>query len=346
MGYFERTFHPEGFHGAGRTRRFFEGWYLKLVSADRRHRWAVIPGLFLGPHGGGAAFVQVLDGTTRRTWFHQFHLSDFHAAEGRFDVRVGGNRFDGAGLTLALPDGPLRGRLEFNGGRGLVGWPVSARAPGIMGPFGYLPFMECSHGVVSFSHELSGTLEVDGAPVPFDGGRGYIEKDWGAAFPSAYVWMQSNHFARENTCLTASIAIIPTMPQGVVAAALDALLTRVARRRASSFRGFIVGLWIDGELHRFATWDGSRTERLEIDDSHVRWTMSNARERLELVTERVAGGLLHAPVRTEMHRRVEESIDALVHARLTTASGQVLFEGEGGCGGLEVHGELAQLQSY
>ncbi|MCK7537696.1 MAG: tocopherol cyclase family protein [Marinilabiliales bacterium] len=28
----------------------------------------------------------------------------------------------------------------------------------------------------------------------FSGGRGYIEKDWGHSFPSAYVWMQSNHF--------------------------------------------------------------------------------------------------------------------------------------------------------
>lgn len=338
------AFHPEGFHGQGRTRRFFEGWYLKCVSADRRHRWAFIPGIFLGPHGGGEAFVQALDGATNRSWFHQFHLSEFRAEERRFDVDVGPNHFDATGLTLALPN--VRGRLTFNEGRGLVGWPVTKTSPGIMGPFGLLPFMECSHGLVSFTHSLQGTLNLDGVDVSFDGGLGYLEKDWGAAFPSAYVWMQSNHFARPNTCLSASIAIIPTLPAGGVTSALDAVARRVAKRPVSSFRGFIVGLWLDGVLHRFATYAGSTTESLAIDDSHVRWTLRNRTHRLELKTERVAGGLLHAPLRTEMHRRVVESIDARHEVRLTTLDGAVVFEDVGECGGLEVFGELERLQAY
>ncbi len=346
MSYLTTTFHPEGFHGKGRTRRYFEGWYLKCVSADLRHRWAFIPGIFLGPHGGGEAFVQVLDGSTNRSWFHQFQLSEFRAEEDRFDVQVGANRFGAAGLTLDLADGPIRGRLEFNGGKGLTGWPVTKTSPGIMGPFGLVPFMECSHGLVSFTHGLSGTLEIEGTPVSFDGGLGYIEKDWGAAFPSAYVWMQTNHFSRANVCLSASIAIIPTMPPNGLASMLDVVARGVTGKPASSFRGFIVGLWLDGELHPFATWSGARTEKLEIDDRHVRWTMRNGRERLELVTERVAGGLLHAPVRTEMHRRVVESIDARVQVRLTKLSGEVLFEDVGVCGGLEVFGDLEKLQSY
>ena len=157
------------------------------MSADRQHRWAFIPGLFLGPTGGGEAFVQVLDGSTNRSWFHPFPLSGFRAEEERFEVQVGPNHFGSNGLVLDLPDGSVRGRLGFNGGRGLTGWPVTRTSPGIMGPFGLVPFMECSHGLVSFSHELNGTLELDGKPVSFDGGLGYIEKDWGAAFPSAYV---------------------------------------------------------------------------------------------------------------------------------------------------------------
>jgi hypothetical protein len=346
MGYLTSTLHPEGFHGTGRTRRFFEGWYLKCVSADRQHRWAFIPGLFLGPHGGGEAFVQVLDGATHRSWFHQFHISDFHAEEGRFEVQVGKNHFSDKGMSLDLADGALKGRLEFNRGRGLTGWPVTKTSPGIMGPFGLLPFMECSHGLVSFSHELSGSLEIDGQQVSFDGGLGYIEKDWGAAFPSAYTWMQSNHFERPRVCLSAAIAIIPTMPPGLVASGLDKVARLVAGKPASSFRGFIAGLWIDGELHTFATWAGARTEKLEIDDHHVRWTMSNAHEILEIVTERAAGGLLHAPMRTEMHRRVVESIDARIGVRLTKTSGELLFNDVGVCGGLEVFGDLEKLQSY
>ena len=39
---------------------------------------------------------------------------------------------------------------------------------------------------------------------PF-GGRGYIEKDWGQAFPRAWIWTQSNHFGADapGTSLTA-----------------------------------------------------------------------------------------------------------------------------------------------
>jgi hypothetical protein len=286
----------------------------------------------------------VLDGATHRSWFHQAHLSDFRAEEGRFEVQVGKNHFNHAGMTLDL--GALRGRLEFNRGLGLTGWPVTKRSPGIMGPFGLLPFLECSHGLVSFSHELSGSLEIDGQSVSFDGGLGYIEKDWGAAFPSAYVWMQSNHFARAHVCLSAAIAIIPTLPPGALASVIDSVAQRLSGKPVSSFRGFIAGLWIDGELHTFATWAGARTEKLEIDDHHVRWTMRNANERLEIVTERVAGGLLHAPMRTEMHRRVVESIDARIEVRLTTTSGEVLFDDLGVCGGLEVFGDLEKLRSY
>jgi len=55
--------HPEGFHGEGRTKNFFEGWYFKFVSQDQSQRWAVIPGIFrgLGGESRDEAFVQVLD---------------------------------------------------------------------------------------------------------------------------------------------------------------------------------------------------------------------------------------------------------------------------------------------
>ena len=64
---------------------------------------------------------------------------------------------------------------------------------------------------------------------------------------------------------------------------------------------------------------------------------------LELTADRPRGGLLHAPVRTEMHRRVEETLDATIRVRLLDPSGQVLLDDVGRCGGLEVHGDLDRL---
>ena len=120
-----------------------------------------------------------------------------------------------------------------------------------MGWYAWVPKMECYHGVLGFDHQITGSLEFNGTELDFTNGRGYIEKDWGVAFPEGYVWMQSNHFNRPRVCLTASIAMIPWL--------------------GSAFRGFIVGLWIDRQLYRFATYTGAKTDLIEITDREVIW---------------------------------------------------------------------------
>lgn len=314
------TMHPAGFHGEGKTRDFFEGWYVKLVSADRTQRLALIPGLFLGPDGQADAFIQVLDGATGRSWYHQFERTEFAASSTTFDVQVGPNHLGVDGVRLDLPG--LSGTVRYTSE--LQPWPVRPQAPGIMGWYAWVPTMECYHGLVSFDHELTGSLVLEGEEFNFDGGRGYIEKDWGQAFPSAYVWMQSNHFSTAGTSLSASMAMIPW--------------------RGSSFRGFIVGLWHRGELVKFATYTGAKARQFDIDDDEVRWSMtSRSGLHLSLTADRVTGGLLHAPIRTQMHRRVEETLDSSIRVRLTTKTGAVIFDDVGECAGLEVHGDLPTL---
>lgn len=325
------TMHPEGFHGAHERAGFFEGWYLKVVSGDRAARIAVIPGIFIGLEDSGGrhdeAFVQVLDGSTGRSWYERYDASDFHAATGHFDVTIGPNRFNASGMTLDLPGSGLRGRVDFT--TGLQPWPMTLRSPGIMGWYAWLPVMECYHGVVSFGHDLAGSLSLGGLPMNFDGGRGYLEKDWGRAFPSGYIWMQSNHFTRSGVCLVASIAVIPW--------------------HRSEFRGFIVGLRLPGSdgqpvLHRFATYTGARTTALTVDDEHVHWSMrGKAGLTLDIAAERRRGGLLHAPVRTQMHRRVEETLDARIQVTLTDVEGRVILSDSGEVAGLEVHGDIHGL---
>lgn len=333
VDYMRGVRHPEAFHGRGVHRGYFEGWYIKLVSADRSQRWAVIPGVFRGLAEAGSAgksgerdeaFVQVLDGLTGRSWYHRFDPADFEAASDRFAVRVGGNTFSPEGVTLDLPQ--LRGSIRYT--TALDPWPVTLREPGIMGWYGLVPFMECFHGIVSFGHGLAGELEVEGQPRSFDGGRGYIEKDWGQAFPAGYVWMASNHIdapdgSDTGASLIGSVAIIPWL--------------------GGSFRGFIVGLKREGRLHRWTTYTRARERRLEIDDSHVRWTIEGRDGVLELEAERVRGGLLHAPLRTAMHQRVEETLDARITLRHRDAEGRTLLEGTAHAAGLEVFGDTDRL---
>lgn len=314
------TLHPDHYHGHRARPPFFEGWYFKLVTADEAHRYAVIPGAILG--ADGHAFVQVLDGVTGQSAYHTYPLVDFWAATRDFEVRVGPNLFtrDRIVLDIDRPEGRLQGELRFTG---LTPWPVSWTSPGIMGWYAWVPFMECYHGVPSLNHTLAGTLHVDEQTLNFTGGLGYLEKDWGQSFPSAWVWMQTNHFNQPNTSLTASVAIIPWLRQ--------------------AFPGFIVGLWHNNRLHRFTTYLGSTLERLTITDDHVHWQLRNRQHRLELLAARTHGGLLAGPTKTDMGKRVAETLNATVEVELSTLAGERVLQDRGRHAGLEVHGDLTRL---
>jgi tocopherol cyclase len=136
--------------------------------------------------------------------------------------------------------------------------------------------------------------------------------------------MATNHFTDPSLSLSGSIAIIPW--------------------RRSSFRGFLLGVRSDAGLTVFATHAGSRVEHLGITHDQVDWTLcSRDGHRLELSCTRARGGLLAAPVRTEMHHRVEETIDAQVRMRLWSPQRQLLIDDTGLAAGLEVYGNLDAL---
>ncbi len=324
--YLRTTLNPAAYHGHGQKPPFFEGWYFKMVDASEQHRYAIIPGAFTGQTAADShAFVQVLDGTTGQSTYTPYPWSEFWAADDTFDVRIGPNRFTADRIQLAIDDPARRvqGELRF---APLAPWPVTWTSPGIMGWYAWVPRMECYHGVVSLDHGIDGQLTVDGQTIDFSGGRGYIEKDWGQAFPEAYIWMQTNHFSQPGTCLTASLAIIPWI------------------RRA--FPGFIVGLWHERQLYRFATYTRARIDHLTVDDQHVHWAVRSKTHRLEMLATRAHGGLLHAPTTAAMDRRISETLSASVTVTLSSLSGGAarnLLQDTGRYAGLEAVGDLARL---
>jgi hypothetical protein len=318
--------HPERYHGHSKKPPFFEGWYYKLVDAAEQRRYAVIPGIFLSEDPEEEhAFVQVLNGVTGQVTYHRYPASAFWAARDAFDIHVGPSRFTANAISLSLssPAQVLVGDAYFEG---LSPWPISLLSPGIMGWYSWVPFMETYHGVLSLDHKIHGSFTVDGRTIEWTGGRGYIEKDWGASFPSAWIWLQTNHFARPRTSLTASIATIPWL--------------------RGSFRGFIIGLWTEGLLYRFATYTGAEVEALEVSDEEVRWTVHDRTYRLEIVTSRASAGLLRGPTQSDMSVRVPETLSARVEVRLSRGRPDqevVVLEDVGRYAGLEVAGNLEQL---
>ncbi len=320
--YIETTLHPGWYHGGKPP--FFEGWYFKMVSADRSRRFAVIPGVFLSDDPAKAhAFVQVFDGVSGQATFHRYPLDQFVAQRGEFDVRIGANRFRLSDISLDIQDDlrSVTGNLSFGTA---IPWPVTLTEPGVMGWFGWLPIMECYHGVLSMDHAIAGALIVDGQAFDFTGGRGYIEKDWGRSFPGGWVWMQSNHFEQPDTSFTGSIAITPLLGRW--------------------FPGFLAGLWHEGTFHRFATYTGAKVEKLSVHDESVEWVIRSGRQRLEIIGHRASASILPGPDRVEMGKRVPETLKAALDLRLIDLqSNHPIFSGRGECAGLEVAGDIDKL---
>ena len=316
---FKKVLKPEVFHGHNKKKNFFEGWYFKIVDKAEENIFAFIPAIFLSEDESKShSFIQVLDGIKMEPYYHRYGVSEFVASKGEFELNLAGSYFSRDRIRLDI-DGEgqrIKGELSFSGHKP---WPVSITAPGAMGWYAYIPFMECYHGVLSFDHEIEGNLVIDGREIDFTGGRGYLEKDWGRSFPKAWLWMQSNHFELNGTSLMASIAIIPWLK--------------------GHFRGFIVGFHHQGRLYRFTSYNRAKIERFTIDDGdNILLELVNKNYRLRIQTRADAGtGLLYGPYKNEMIGNVKESLTAEIKVELVDKGpGKVIFAGTGRNAGMEL----------
>lgn len=319
---------PQAFQGQRQNGNYFEGWFFKIVDASQHHTFAFIPGVYKAQNETDShAFVMVLDGQSHVSSYHPFPISEFRASTTSLDIRVGPNRFRRDAFELDINDAERRVSGRINMGE-FTPWPVKPLSPGVMGWYAFVPFMECYHAVISFDHEVSGTLNIDNQSISFDGGRGYNEKDWGISFPSAYVWMQSNHFERPGLSLMASVANIPWM--------------------RGSFRGFIIGLWNNGNLLRFTTYTGAHLEACAITETQVHIIVSDKKHTLELTAERTQSAVLHAPYDLKMSPKVSESLGSRIRLHLYRRHHngfEPILSDVGTNAGLDVNGNLPEIMS-
>lgn len=312
------TWHPDMYHGWGKQKNYFEGWYFKVVSKDERHAFAFIPGISFDENGKSHAFIQVLNGKKCTAAYHDYETSEFKPSTQKFEVHLGENFFSSEKIELDLPN--IKGSLSF---KDTTPWPKMLGAPGIMGWYSFVPFMQCFHGVVSMHHLLEGSLNIDGEEVDFTGGIGYIEKDWGRSFPKAYVWMQTNHFdAGVPISMMGSVAHIPWL--------------------GNYFVGFIGGFWLEDRLFKFATYTGAK-KHLEIGEDTVNLIFKNPRTELRMFARKGETGELVSPLSGAMKGKINESLQATVEVELLER-GKRIFEGAGRNMGLEVAGEIEVIK--
>lgn len=136
----QALFHPEQYHGWGKSKKFFEGWYYKIVDATETKAYAFIPGIAMDENGNKQAFIQVLDGKKLEASYNKFDAKEFQPSPGKFELELAGNHFTTESIKIDLAD--VKGELHF---KNQVPWSSSWISPGIMGPFTFVPFLSLIH---------------------------------------------------------------------------------------------------------------------------------------------------------------------------------------------------------
>jgi len=315
----QALFNAEQYHGWGKTKRYFEGWYYKVLNAKEDKAFAFIPGVAMDENGGQQAFIQVLDGKKLTAAYHKYDFKQFKPQTGTFEVEIANNFFQRDKIELDLPN--IKGQLTF---QNQIPWSSTWYSPNIMGPFSFVPFMQCYHGILSMNHTIQGALEIDGETIDFTGGKGYMEKDWGRSFPSGYIWMQTNHFSEDGISLKSSVANIPWM--------------------GTSFIGYIAGVWLHDRLIEFTTYNFTKLRKSFANQDRVELVMENKNYLLEILAHREAATSLASPIAGFMDGRIEESMTARIDVQLTDKKNQkILLEDTGRNAGLEVAGRIADI---
>lgn len=245
----------------------FYGWYLKCQSDTQT--LAVIPAV----HQVGrkrTCSIQVI--TNNDVWTVDFP-GDAFLRVGK-NITIGENHFSESGIRMAVntPELSIKGKLDFG--------PLSPLKYDIMGPFKFVPFMECRHSVWSMRHSVSGTVYINGQEYSFQNACGYWEGDHGYSFPKEYLWTQC---CFDGGSLMLSVADIP-----------------MAGFHFTGVIGFV--LW-QGKEYRLATYLGARA--VQIRDRMVRIVQGNMELEARLLDADARP--LKAPARGDMVRTIHES---------------------------------------
>jgi len=312
------------FQGNKKRKQYFEGWYFKMVGKDGQSIISVIPGISLSEDGETQhAFIQIINGKTAETSYHSFPIESFSFSRKDFAVKIADNYFSEDKLILNIVDGltSISAEISMTNLTEFSNRKLAKR--NIMGWYRKVPFMQCYHGVVSLTHDLSGYININNTQHDFSSGKGYIEKDWGSSMPSSWIWMQSNNFEESNSSFMISIADIPWLRK--------------------SFNGFLGFFYHNEKVYRFATYRRSKLEVNIIDEDAIKIVIKNRKERIEIEARRNSVGLLQAPVEGSMDRRIPESVDAEIKIKLFDKKGKLIYSDKSNIAGFELVGDIKSL---
>ena len=261
--------------GGSTMRNYFCGWYFRCQSD--RQTLAVIPSVHCAGKSQFCAIQLIFE---TQLFNIQFPYSDF--LKQNDTIRIAGNRFERDGITLDInaPSLHATGTVRFG--------PFTPIKYDIMGPFRYVPFMQCRHSVFGMRHSVNGAFVVNGTPYAFWDVIGYIEGDRGYSLSSNYVWTLCSF---PNGSLMLSIADIPL--------------------GGFHFTGVIGIVLLRGREYRLATYLGAKAVKIAADEIIVH----QGNFALAVRPQSQCGHPLRAPISGDMTRTIHEHLSCQIFYR-------------------------------
>lgn len=268
-----------------KSKSYFKGWYFKCSNGTKT--MAFIPAFHQSNHEKTASLQVITDEAA-----FNIHFQGLEYREKPLHVKIGECIFSEEGIKLNIHTKEItaKGTIKF--------CQFSPIQYDIMGPFKFVPFMQCRHSVYSMRHRIDGQITVNGQQYVFKDGTGYIEGDCGSSFPKEYIWTQC-HF--RNGSLMLSVADIPLF--------------------GFHFTGIIGVVLINGKEHRIATYLGAKIKHMGKDSI----TVEQGDYQLTAKLLRKNAQPLAAPNRGKMNRTIHESASCKAYYRFSY-KGKVLFE--------------------
>ena len=267
------------------AKNYFKGWYFKCSTEDKTI--AFIPAFHKNHNKKSASLQIITDDSAFNLPFNSLAYS-----ENPLSVKIGNCFFSEKGLRLDIQNKNLdiKGALRF--------YELSPIRYDIMGPFSYIPFMQCKHSLYSMKHRIRGQITINGKQLDFQNGTGYIEGDCGSSFPKEYIWTECSF---ENGALMLSVADIPML--------------------GFNFKGIIGVVLINGKEYRIATYLGAKA--VYIGDNTVIIKQGDYLLTAKLIKTNPLP--LYAPLKGKMDRTIRESASSKAYYRFSY-SGKTLCE--------------------
>lgn len=287
---------------------YFEGWYFK--NSNKKSTISFIPGININGKNR-KAFIQIIVDTN--SYFVNCDIKDFEFNLKPFFIKIENNYFSKDGIKVDIKDENqnlnIYGKLKYINNKNIE---RSILNPNIMGPFSYIPFMECNHAILSMKNDIFGFIKINDKRLEFNRDSGYIEKDWGTSFPESYIWCQGNNFNKSNASFMLSIAKIPF--------------------KIFSFKGIICDLIIEDEEFKFATYNNAKLIKSKIDNRNFDITLNKDNYYLKVKSNYNKGAKLYAPIKGKMDKNIFESVCASIEVTLKENNKTIFSDISENCG--------------